>query len=314
MTPNTCYMKPNSSRERTPPPFWAGEQILRMITGIQMNWISKSAIALALLFSGAAHGAVLRDETAQAWEHYLARANAQMMERAHRNFLWVDESEDRLRRVRAGEIVVAPIQSRMPIPVPHGLVHHWIGASFVAGAHLEDVIARVRDYDRYDEFYGPAVREAQVIERDSNPDRARDRFILTLVNQNFFAKRALETENTSNYVSLDARRSYSLSHSIRIQEWSGYGSSEQHKLPAGEGSGYVWNVSTISRFEERDGGVYVELEAILLSRDVPATVRFLVDPIIRRMSKSTLVTSLDQTRKAVQMKTETATLKDKVGE
>ena len=277
-----------------------------------MNWTSNSAISLVLLFSGAVNGAELKPQTAHAWEDYLARANARMMGRTHCNFLWVDESEERLRRVRAGEIVVAPIQPKMPIAVPHGLVHHWIGASFVPGAHLEDVIAKMRDYDRYGEFYAPAVREVQVIERDSNPDQARDRFIVTLVNQSFFSKRALESETTSNYVALDAHRAYSLSHSIRIQEWVEYGSSTQHKLGTGEGSGYIWNVSTISRFEERDGGVYVEIEGIALSRDVPATLRFVVDPIIRRVSRSALVTSLDQTRKALEMKVESATLKDKV--
>lgn len=279
----------------------------------EMNWTSKSMVSLLLLFSGGMQGAELKSETTHAWEDYLARADARMMDRTHCNFLWIDESEDRLRRVRAGEIVVAPIQPKMPLAVPHGLVHHWIGASFVPGAHLEDVIARVRDYDRYGEFYAPAVKEVQVIERDSNPDRARDRFIVTLVNQSFFSKQALETENTSNYVPLDGRRSYSLSHSVRIQEWADYGTSRQHKLREGEGSGYIWNVSTISRFEEREGGVYFELEAIVLSRDVPAQLRFLVDPIIRRMSKSTLMTSLDQTRKAVEMTVESANLKYKVG-
>ena len=279
-----------------------------------MNWTSTSAISLALLFSAAVNGAELKPETAQAWEGYLASVNARMIDRAHGSFLWVDESEERLRRVRDGEIVVAPIQPKMPIAVPHGLVHHWIGASFLPGAHLEDVIARLRDYDRYDEFYAPAVKDVQVVERDSDPDQARDRFVITLTNPSLFSKRALESEYTSNYTPVDAHRSYSLSHSVRVQEWSEYGTARQRKLPQGEGSGYIWNISTISRFEERDGGVYLEIEAIALSRDVPPTVRLLADPIIRRVSKASLATSLDETRKAVEMKAQMASIKHKVGE
>src|SRR3982751_3868891 len=84
-----------------------------------------------------------------------------MTDRTHRGFLWIDESNERLRRVRAGEIVVAPMRTKMPITVPHGLVHHWIGASFLAGAHVEEVIARLREYDRYGEFYAPAVKRAR---------------------------------------------------------------------------------------------------------------------------------------------------------
>lgn len=270
-------------------------------------------MGLALLFSGAVNGAELRAETAHAWGEYLTTANARMVGRTHGKFLWIEESDERLRRVRAGEIVVAPMQPKMPITVPHGLVHHWIGASFLRGAHLDEVIARLREYDRYDEFYAPAVKDVQVIERDSNSYRARDRFTVTLANESLFSKRAVESEYASQYTPLDARRSYSLCHSARIQEWSEYGTARQHKLPPGEGSGYLWKIATISRFEERDGGVYVEIEAIALSRDVPLQLRFLVDPIVRRVAASTLTTSLQETRRAVEMRLETATLRDKVG-
>lgn len=279
-----------------------------------MDWKNKTAVILLLAFSSAVHGAELKPETAHAWEDYLARANARMMDRTRGNFLWVDESKERLDRVRAGEILVAPGQPKMPIAVRHGLVHHWIGAAFLPGAHLESVIAKLRDYERYVEFYAPSVGEVRVIERDPNPDQGRDLFVVTLMNQSLFSKRALESENSSTYTLLDAHRSYSLSRSVRIQEWAQYGSSGQHKLLPGQGSGYIWKLSTISRFEERDGGVYVEIEAIALSRDVPATMRFLVDPIIKRVSKSTLVTSLDQTRKAIEVNAETASIRNKVGE
>ncbi len=52
------------------------------------------------------------------------------------------------------------------------------------------------------------------------------------------------------------------------------------------------------RFEERDGGVYVEVEAIALSRDIPAAVRWMVDPIVKRVSRSSVATSLKQTQEA----------------
>jgi hypothetical protein len=278
-----------------------------------LNWTSTSAISLALLFSRVVNGAELRPETAHAWGEYLATANARMTDRTHRGFLWIDESNERLRRVRAGEIVVAPMRTKMPITVPHGLVHHWIGASFLAGAHVEEVIARLREYDRYGEFYAPAVKNVHVIERDSNPQRARDRFTVTLANESFFSKRALESEYASQYTPLDSHRSYLLCHSVRVQEWSEYGTAKQHKLPPGEGSGYLWEIATISRFQERDSGVYLEMEAIALSRDVPLQLRFLVDPIIRRIAASTLTASLQETQKAVEMRVETPTLRDKVG-
>jgi len=279
----------------------------------RLNWTSTSAIRLALLFSRVVNGAELRPETAHAWGEYLATANARMIDRTHGGFLWIDEPDERLWRVRAGEIVVAPMRTKMPITVPHGLVHHWIGALFLRGAHLDEVIARLREYDRYGEFYAPAVKNVQVIERDSNPHRARDRFTVTLANESLFSKRALESEYASQYTPLDSHRSYLLCQSVRVQEWSEYGTAKQHKLHPGEGSGYLWEIATISRFQERDSGVYLEMEAIALSRDVPLQLRFLVDPIIRRIAASTLTASLQETQKAVEMRVETATLRDKVG-
>jgi hypothetical protein len=59
--------------------------------------------------------------------------------------------------------------------------------------------------------------------------------------------------------------------------------------------------------EERDGGVYIELEAMVLSRDIPAALRWVVDPIVRRVSRSSLETSLQQTADAVRTSVTTTT-------
>jgi hypothetical protein len=73
-------------------------------------------------------------------------------------------------------------------------------------------------------------------------------------------------------------------------------------LPEDQGTGLIWRLFGITRFEERDGGVYVEVEAIALSRDVPASVRWLVEPLIRHVAKASLINSLQQTRDAVHSK------------
>jgi hypothetical protein len=70
-------------------------------------------------------------------------------------------------------------------------------------------------------------------------------------------------------------------------------------MPEGQGGGYIWKLYSIGRLAERDGGVYIEIEAVALSRDIPAALRFIVDPIVRSVSRSALVTSLTQTEEAV---------------
>jgi hypothetical protein len=244
--------------------------------------------AAVLLAASESRGAELKRETLDAWSQYLAAANASMVERAQGHFLWMDESADRLNRVRGGEVIVAPL-GHTPQAVPSGLVHHWIGAAFIPGARLDDVIAVIRNYNRYTEFYKPSVIDARTLSQKA----AEDRFSVVVIDKAMFMRRALDSEYQSRFVEVDEHKWYSISETTRVQEVS-----DEGRIPDGEGSGYIWRLSTISRFEERDGGVYIETEAMALSRPIPMALHWVVDPIVKRVSRASLSTSMEQTREA----------------
>jgi hypothetical protein len=63
----------------------------------------------------------------------------------------------KVQHLNAGEIIAAPIGNSNPIAIPHGLIHHWIGAVFVPGATIEDLAAVLNDYDKYNEIYRPTL-------------------------------------------------------------------------------------------------------------------------------------------------------------
>jgi hypothetical protein len=241
--------------------------------------------------------AVLTNETLQAWQDYIQSANSGMEERLHGRlpFLWVDESADRIRRARAGEILVGPAGDHSPIRVPKGLIHDWIGATLIPNAGLDDIFAVVQDYNRYREFYKPLVIDSRSLSADG-PDY---RFSLLMLNKSLFAKTALASEWNERYIRVDERRWYSIAYSTRVEEIEEYGSPGERKLPLNEGSGYIWRLYSFSRFERRDDGLYIELEVIALSRDIPGPLRWLIDPIVRRVSRGSLFTSLTETRAAV---------------
>jgi hypothetical protein len=94
-----------------------------------------------------------------------------------------------------------------------------------------------------------------------------------------------------------------------MQEVAEYGTPTQRTLPEGEGKGIIWRLFSITRYAERDGGVYIEFEAIGLSRDVPASLRWIVEPIVRRTSRASLSTSLRQTETAVRSRAVNASAK-----
>jgi hypothetical protein len=248
------------------------------------------------------HAAELKPETIKAWDEYIRGANARMAGRVHgAHFLWTDESPDRLNRVRQGEVVVSHAGERAPQNVAHGLIHDWIGAAFIPNVRIDDLFSVVRDYGRYKDFYRPSVVDSKPLPQAGEKDErvSGDRFSMVLLNQSLFLKKALESEYQSSYIKVDGRRWYGVSYSTRIQEIENFGRAAQRKLPPDTGSGLIWRLYSFSRFEERDGGVYVEMEAIALSREIPFSVRWMVEPIVRRVSRSSILTSLNQTSEAV---------------
>jgi hypothetical protein len=256
------------------------------------------AIILILLqlppFLGAA---TLKPETKAAWDAYLQTATAAMQARLQpgAHFLWLDDEPDRAEHVRTKGPYIGPVSRDIPKKIPSGLIHDWLGAGFVPNAKIEDILRIVRDYDRYKEIYQPGVIDS--ISHGS--DGVKDLFSLRLVNKTVVAKTALDTDCEASYIRVDDHRWYAFSNTTHIQEVDKFGTSEQRTLPEDEGTGLIWRLSSITRLEERDGGVYAELEAIALSRDIPAAFRFFVTPIVRRVSRDSLATSLHQTKIAI---------------
>jgi hypothetical protein len=251
----------------------------------------------AAVFPIEASAATLKPETVADWENYLQTVSSALENRCHpgTTFLWVDEAPERLAKVHDGEIIVAPAAARIPMKVRGGLIHHWIGAAFLPDAKVDDILDVIRDYDRYKDFYPPSVVESKVLARnDSN-----EKFTMQLVNHEFFAKMAVDADYKVTNLRLDHSRFYSVARTTRVQQIENYGEPGEHMIPEGQGGGYIWKLFSIARLEQRDGGVYVEMETVALSRGIPAAFRFVADPIVRRVSRSAMLTAIKQTEEAV---------------
>jgi hypothetical protein len=97
---------------------------------------------------------------------------------------------------------------------------------------------------------------------------------------------------------VDRTRWYSRSSTSRIAEVENAGKPSERELPPGHDHGFLWRLNSYWRFEERDGGVYVECEAVSLTRDVPAGLGWLINPIIRSLPRQSLENTLVSARKA----------------
>ncbi len=262
-------------------------------------WATKFLYCLfigALGFGTNSFGAVLNPETLKAWQSYKQSVRLRMQDRLRpeRPFLSIEEHQDNFDKVRKGGVFVSPV-GHTPQTVPAGLIHDWIGAEFIPNTNVNEVLTTVRDYDNYKLFYGPNVSKSRMLSKTDS----QDRFSMMLVNKSLISKTSLDSDYECSYFRVDDRHWYSISETLRMQEVENAGTAEQRTLSEDKGTGLIWKLMSVSRFEERDGGVYVELEAVALSRDVPPALRWLVTPVVRRVSKSSISISLQQTGEAV---------------
>jgi hypothetical protein len=114
-----------------------------------------------------------------------------------------------------------------------------------------------------------------------------------------FVAGVLDSEYEVHEAEVDGGRWYAIAQSTRVQDVADQSGRPESTILADESSRYVWRIYSISKYEQRDGGVYVEQENIVLSRAIPTPLKWLVQPATQRLSRRMTETSLRQTRDAV---------------
>jgi hypothetical protein len=247
----------------------------------------------------------LKPRTLEAWNFYVHGVAAFTEQRANGThlYLWVDESPDLKKRVLAGEIVV---ESHVHDKIPNGLIHHWQGAIFFPGATLDQVTAVLNDYDHYKDMYTPMIVKSKLLERTDRNEKVN----LLLVGKAVGVTGAVDTDDEVKTVKVDSERIYSVSNSVRAQEISDYGKSNEHLLPQDQGPGYVWRTFGVTRLMQRDAGVYLEMETVSLSRGIPWEFRWLAEPVTERLPRSIMTQTLNDTREAVKKAAKSASARN----
>ena len=261
--------------------------------------VAKSALLVSIVLAAwsfaIASAKELDRETERAWDGYIQSAKSLMEQRAGGTspFMWIDEAPGRRQAVQRGEILIEPTHKESPERLSHGLVYDWTGAMFIPHTTIRRIFKVLNEFDRYDEFYNPAVITAKLL-ADSGQSQ---RFSMVLQEKEPFVTTAFESEYLSQTTCLDGGHCFNIIHSTRVQQIENYDSPSELRLPPDQG--YVWRLFSIQRFEERDGGVYTELEAIALGRDFPFEVRWLARPILQHLPRASMSATLQKTRDAV---------------
>lgn len=260
--------------------------------------ILMTALALALLTSGSS--VAQQAETERQFDGYIADAESRIARQRNSadSFLQLNsfsgqKREDVIARLKRGETVIDKRSDRTKA-LRGGLLHDWVGTVFIPGANVEHVLELVRDYDHTARYYSPDVMSSRLISHEGDDMhvfmRLRKHKVVTVV---------LDTEYDVHYARLDESHQYSSSRSTRVSEVAGPGGANEHDLAKGKDHGFMWRLNTYWAFQQADGGVFVECEAISLTRDIPTGLDWLIGPFVNGIPRESLQFTLEATRKAM---------------
>jgi hypothetical protein len=246
----------------------------------------------------------LKPEAARGFDQYVRLTEGRMRGEVAPGgvFLWVDGLPEPRRsevyaRLKRGEVISARLETANSSGLsstPGALLHHWVGTVFIPGASLAQVLAVVQDYDHHALYYQPEVVQSKTVEHTGDDFkvyyRLRKKKIITII---------LDTQYAVYHHSLDAARAYSDSYSTRIAQVENAGEPDERELPPGRDGGYLWRLNSYWRYFDSGRGVYVQCEAISLTRDIPTGLNWLIAPFIESIPKESLEFTLQSTRSAV---------------
>jgi len=206
------------------------------------------------------------------------------------NFLRVLPDESQRARVRKGEVLVESGQGlglNPDIAIPNGQVQHWVGAAFLQNATLDGVLPRLRNYNNRSRYMMPEIIASRLT------DHHGDVFQVYL--------RLVEKAILSGVFDLDLRVVYQTAGPGRLAIESRSKSAVEvsdASAPVGSAAkdqGLLWALNHYWRILQMDGGLYVECEALVLSRQTPVLLGWIARPVIAKEARGSLIKTVRAT-------------------
>jgi hypothetical protein len=238
----------------------------------------------------------LNSESLEAFTAYVHHAETEMRrtQSATGPFLWTDSDLQRAEALAKDKILAELWSGKNALHVPGGLIHDWIGAARIPGATIGDTLHIVQDYDNHKNIYKPDVLDSKLLLRNDKDFK----IFLRLLKKKVISV-VLDTEHDVHYQAISNCRWTCWSHTTRISEVQDAGAVDEKILPPDTGYGFLWRLNSYWRFEEKSDGVSLECRAISLTRDIPKGLAWIVDPIVRKLPKESLINTLKATRAAL---------------
>jgi hypothetical protein len=239
-------------------------------------------------------------QAAAAFNSYVAAVEVRLFEQHHSPaaFLAGPVSTAQNQRLRSGDLIIErvtePATPSTTGEFPGGLLHHWRGTAFAPGATAAGFAQMLRDFNSYPQRFSPQVLQAKVLAQPNGhllaSMRVRQKHVLTVVMDSTF---------DIAFGQLNPHEGYSISRSTAIYEIDAPGTSREHALNPAEEHGFLWRLNTYWTWEERDGGLYIQIESVSLSRSIPAGLGWALRPFVESVPRESLEFTLRSACNAV---------------
>jgi hypothetical protein len=267
-----------------------------MVKGMTRRQISNSRMLSVLcgLFFLVATGRVVAEPpaaAASAFTSYIGAVESRLARQhaAPDRFLApVDAS-----RLRRGEVVVERV-TPPATNIPGAMLHDWRGTAFVPGAKAVDFERLMKDFGAYPRHFAPQVVQAKVLAQQGDRIQATMR-----VRQKHGITVVMDTAYDVTFARLDAQHGYSISRSTRIAEIDAAGTAKERALGPGEEHGFLWRLNSYWSYEERDGGLYMQIESVSLTRAIPTGLGWAIGPFVESVPRESLEFTLRATCNAL---------------
>jgi hypothetical protein len=171
------------------------------------------------------------------------------------------------------------------LEVPDATVNHWRGLVLVPGATIEDVLSRL-------EREPPDTRQEDVLRSAILERRPGWLKVSVRVQRSLILSAVFDTEHEVTFQWHGPSRASSRSTATRIVEIADAGTPREREKPPGDDRGLLWRWNAYWRYEQVDGGVLVECEAVTLSRSVPLVLRPVAGPLVSHVAKESMERTL----------------------
>jgi hypothetical protein len=231
-----------------------------------------------------------------AFNSYVSAVESRLAQqhRSHDAFLSHVPFGQQRTNLQSGELIIDQITPSAGADIPGALLHHWRGTAFAPGAKGADFVHLMRDFNNYPQHFSPQVIQAKILTQHDNylqaAMRVRQQNVITVV---------MDSTYDIAFGQLDAQHGYSISRSTHIAEIDQPGTKTEHALNAKDEHGFLWRQNTYWSFEERDGGLYIQIESVSLTRSIPTGMGWVLRPFIESVPRKSLEFTLRSTRNAL---------------